>query len=241
MVMLADHAAKIGPAARVARGALRFRSVAMGGAGLVVRSAALRLALAMRGPGSLGSQSAARLAFAARAAVVAIGPGRTARGVRIVKDLRRVSISAARGLSGPGQSVGEVVQAMPAALAGYPLPVGFIGRKLAALAVARGEVAAVVGNTLTVGGRVVIDAGGDSVFVEASGAARALRVLALEAAGFGAGVVLAAGQVRDAWLSERRIESAAYVKKNAKAAMKIDNESRRAAALADLRFMELRA
>ena len=54
-------------------------------------------------------------------------------------------------------------------------------------------------------------------------------------------VTLAAGAVRDAWLSKQRVAAANYVKKNAKAAAKISDPQRRAAALADLRFMELRA
>lgn len=241
MALLVDSPVRVGSGPVIGRGALRLGNVAQVEAGALVRAASLRLAVSLRGLAGIGGQKAARLAMAARAAVLVMGPGRVARGVTIVKDLRRIDVGAARALRGPGESVGEVVHALPGALAGYPLPAGYIGRKLAALAVARGEVVSVSGNDLLVGGRVVIEASGLSVFVVAGGLSKAARALALEAGHMGEGVALAAGEVRDAWLSEQRVLAANYVKKNAKAAAKIEDAQRRAAALADLRFMELRA
>lgn len=241
MALLVDSPVKVGAEPVIGRGALRLGNVVQVEAGTLARAASLRLAVSLRGLAGIGGQKAARLAMAARAAVLGMGPGRVARGVTIVKDLRRIDVGAARALRGPGESVGEVVHALPGALAGYPLPDGYIGRKLAALAVARGEVVSVSGNDLLVGGRVVIEASGSSVFVVAGGLVKAARALALEAGHIGEGVALAAGAVRDAWLSEQRVLAANYVKKNAKAAAKIEDAQRRAAALADLRFMELRA
>lgn len=241
MALLADSPVKVPSDTAIGRGALRLGNGVRVEAGVLARAASLRLAVTLRGMLSIGEQKAARLEMAARAAFHAMGPGRTARGVTIVKALRRVEVGAARALRGPGQSVGEVVYALPGALAWYPLPDGYIGRKLAALAVARGEVVSVSGSDLLVGGRVVVEASGSSVFVVAGGLSKAARALALEAGHMGEGVALAAGAVRDTWLSEQRGLAANYVKKNAKAAAKIEDVQRRAAALADLRFMELRA
>lgn len=139
MALLVDSPVKVGAGPVIGRGALRLGNVAQVEAGTLARAASLRLAVALRGLVGIGGQKAARLAMAARAAVLVMGPGRVARGVTIVKDLRRIDVGAARALRGPGESVGEVVHALPGALAGYPLPVGYIGRKLAALAVARGH------------------------------------------------------------------------------------------------------
>lgn len=241
MANLADKGAAVACAAGVGRGALWLGRVAGPSVGLVVRAGSLWLALRLRGAAVSGRIAAAALVFAALARRVGKGPESWARGVTIVKPLARVSVSAARALNGPGQSVGEVVQVLPVALRDYPLPVGRIGRKLAALAVARGETMAVVGNTLTIGGRVLIEASGSDAFIEVSGAARVMRALSLEAGHIGEGVALAVGSVRDTWLSERRIEAAAFVKKNVKAALKTEDQARRAALLADLRYMELRA
>lgn len=238
--MLADHAALAGCRASVARVSLRLAAAGRGPAVSVAIPAWVKLALALRRVGSIGVPGAAQLVFAALARAAFIGVQGFARGVVIVKALRRVRIASARSISGPGESVGEVVYPLPGALAGFPLPDGFIGRKLAALAVARGEAASVQGNALLVGGRVVIEPGGAGVFVAVGGEAKALRALALEAGHIGEGVVMAAGPVRDAWLSEQRNAAAVYVRKNAKAAAKIDDAQKRAAALADLRFMELK-
>ena len=242
MALLADKGAAVAVAGVVRRGALHFGAAGAGpslqGA---VRVGALRLAVKLRGVALSPVVRAAALAVAMRLRGVQVEPMKWARGVAIIKPLARLSIGAARRGPGPGSSVGEAVQALPAALAGWPLPSGYIGRKLAALAVARGEVAAVVGNALTVGGRVVIEPSGAGVFVATGGEARAVRALALEAAHVADGVVLAAGPVRDAWLSEQRAAGASYVRKNAKVAGKIADEAKRAAVLADLKFMELRA
>lgn len=240
--MLADKGAAVGCAQGVRRGGLLIGLAGRGAAAVgLIAAASLRLAVPMRRAAFVGLQAAASLVFAARGRAVAMGPGRFGRGVTIVKALRRVEVSPARSLAGPGQSVGEVVQALPAALLAFVLPVGYIGRKLAALAVARGEGAVVVGNALIVGGRVVIEPSGVPVFVGQGGEVKAVRALALEAGHIGEGVTLAAGQVRDAWLSEQRTAAASYVRKYAKAAAKIEDDGRRAAALADLRYVELRA
>lgn len=240
MATLTDTGAHIGAAARPGRGALLLagRLVA---ARPAIKSAALRLAVAGRGVALSAKIGAAVLSFAAVLRPVGVGPGHAARRVVIVKPLARVSLSGAKKGAGPGVSVGEVVQALPAALAGWPLPEGYIGRRLAALAVARGEVVQVEGNSLTVGGRVVLEPSGEAVFVATGGAVKAARALALEAGHIGEGVALAAGAVRDAWLSEQRAAAASFVRKNAKAAAKVGDAGKRAALLADLKYMELRA
>lgn len=240
MVMLADGAARAGVSAHIGRGALRLASAGRGPVVGGVMAAALALSLALRRVAVGLVPSAARLVVVSPLRVSEAGPWLAARRVVVVKALRPVGIAGGRRLLRPGQSVGEVVQSLPAALAEWPLPVGYIGRKLAALALMRGEQPMIDGAAFLVGGRVLVDVSGNAVYVTDESAAKLAWALATEAAALVGGVTLAAGVTRDAWLSMRRVEAASYVRKNAKAA-RLANGDKGRALLADLRFMELRA
>lgn len=198
--------------------ALRGRSVS---ASSVVRSASVQIAPIGRHVATGQSRAVARLAISAR--------------------LSRLSVSPGRRVNGPGSSAGESVGVLPAVWLAFALPVSFIGKKAAALALARGEAWEVVGNALQIGGRVLIDAYGVPVFVSSQdSAAKLMKTTLSEAAALVGGISLPVGPGRDSWLSDQRISAAAYVKRYRKAHYNVGDEATRAAMVADLRFMELR-
>lgn len=244
MATLADKGAVVGCAPLIKRGALLLGPVARRAVAAVggIRSAALLMALRARVALASAAVGAAVLSFGFSGRLARSFAGHRRASLVIVKRLARVGSSAARKGAGPGESAGEVAGVLPAGWMAFPLPGEFIGKKVAALALARGEPWALAGQQLTIGGRVLIDTAGVPVFVAtASAAQKVVDAAMLEAVQINGGLSMPSGSARDAWLSARRTEAAAYLKKNAKSFNNVQGAAKRAALVADLRFMELRA
>lgn len=151
--------------------------------------------------------------------------------------LRGVGAGTLTTASGPGESAGMAVGALPAVWQGINMPAGYLGPWLAMLALAGGSAWVLDGSKLTIAGRVVIDAAGGDINLATEAAARrwlaGRYALAADCVGV---IALPAGDVRNAAVSKLR--DAAYVaaKKNAKAVPKVADAARRLALVADLSF-----
>lgn len=242
MATLAESAKGPTAAALIKRAALLLGYHAKGpAAASVIRSASFMLAVRARVTAAAATLRAAALSLGLAARRMQPAGGQHLASLVIVCRLGRMTAGPKRKGEGPGHSAGEFAGQLPAAWLAYPLPVDFIGKKVAALALARGEPWALAGQKITIGGRVLIDAAGSDVFAASLAAAKKIIDAAtLEAVQLAGGLSLPAGEGRDAWLSAKRAESASYLKRYGRAFVPVVVEARRVALVADLRFMELR-
>jgi len=257
---LADVGARLGLTKSAARGALLLRGKRSGMAGgavggrlavevraqrssvdIRVDRAALRFAMPLARVGCGQALNGGRLdiRIGARRSNVVV-TGRHGRRIVVGWPARRVGVAALRAVVGPGAGGGDVVMPLPGVWLDQAWPDDFIGRDLAALAILRGEPAAMAGNWLVVAGRTLIGEGGAEIWfaddIEA-GAWVADRIA--EQAGYLGIIGLPAGW-RENEIARYRQRAASAVVKLARAAEKIAVGPRKTALLADLNWIQRR-
>jgi hypothetical protein len=175
------------------------------------------------------------------AATWAAWGGRHGRGLTINRRPLSPKISSLRAGRGPGPAAGEFSVPLPAVWLEMEFPAAFIGRDLAALALLRGESWALSGQVLSVGGRVLVGEVGDEVlFAGAEDVEGWIADRYAELARYLGALGLPQGARRDAVLSKYRRLAAVAVRSGAKYARGVGDDARRAALLADLRWLERR-
>lgn len=186
----------------------------------------------------LGACWAGVMAFGVAAAKLpGIASGLIGRRVQISAPAKVVQVSPWMMAEGPGESAGESFRDLPAVWQAVTYPAGYIGPNLVALALARGEAWARVGNQMIIAGRVVIgESGGDTYFAD-DAAARRYAALRYGAASVWLGVLsMGAGSLRDDLISKRRNAVWVEARRAAKAVPRVADIARRRALMADIDF-----